>query len=644
MKKLSIIIPYYNGGKYTDELINTLAPQITDEVEVFLIDDGSEVPFSNPQPWLTVIKQPNGGVSAARNTGLNHATGEYIAFIDSDDLVEPYYIEKIINKIDKEHFDYLYMSWKSFGGWNTTTQIKSLEDEFPTWNLCVWNRVYKKSCIGDIRFNTKKLIAEDADFIREVQYNCNKKSFISNNMYLYRSNTPDSLTKKFNEGKLITGRVVYYFDKITPEMEYLLPEVKKINETQEVIIMTNHNEIPELKKYAMVTAPVAIKGTELRGQPTTLFKKITFNIDLKSDIVIYTKKTYSIGGIETFIYNFCLNLYDTYDIIILYEEMDKEQIKRLSPYARVIQNKPNLNIQCTNLLINRISDSTPKNIKYQKKIQFIHSCRLMKQWKAPLNNDLIVPVSNIVKDSFQEDIKDHPTKVIHNFTNIPIKTKKILHLVSATRLSFEKGGQRMEKLVTLLQKYNIPFIWLIFSNNKEKAEDIPGVFYMSPTLNIYDYIKDADYLVQLSDSEGFGFSIVESMMLGTPVLTTPIDILEEINFKEGVHGYKLPFDMSLTEEQIQQIYQKIPKCFYVYDNKPIKEQWKETLGLPNNQTQKKYVKLNITCDNYKLIKAKKNYTSLALNKKIVTGEILSVSPDRYNLLLSKGYIEPYLAD
>ena len=95
---------------------------------------------------------------------------------------------------------------------------------------------------------------------------------------------------------------------------------------------------------------------------------------------------------------------------------------------------------------------------------------------------------------------------------------------------------------------------------------------MPPTLDIYDYIKDADYLVQLSDSEGFGFSIIESMMLGTPVLTTPIDILEEINFKEGLHGYKLPFDMNLTKEQIQQIYQKIPKCFYVYDNKPIKEQ------------------------------------------------------------------------
>ena len=86
----------------------------------------------------------------------------------------------------------------------------------------------------------------------------------------------------------------------------------------------------------------------------------------------------------------------------------------------------------------------------------------MKQWKVPLDNDLIVPVSNVVKDSFQEDIKNHPTKVIHNFTNIPIKTKKILHLVSATRLSFEKGGQRMEKLVTLLQKYDIPFIYAIY--------------------------------------------------------------------------------------------------------------------------------------------------------------------------------------
>lgn len=130
-KKLSIIIPYYNALKYTEELLNVLEPQITEDIEVILVDDGSTEPFTSNREWLTIIRQKNGGVSAARNTGLDKVTGEYVTFIDSDDLVEDYYIEKIINKIDKEHFDYMYMSWKSFGGWDNVVTLRSVDDEFP---------------------------------------------------------------------------------------------------------------------------------------------------------------------------------------------------------------------------------------------------------------------------------------------------------------------------------------------------------------------------------------------------------------------------------------------------------------------------------------------------------------------------------
>ena len=83
MIKLSIIIPAYNAGPYIYELYNNLKPQLTDEVEVIVVDDGSRIPVEDMEGFK-VIRQTNQGVSAARNTGIDNAKGKYIAFIDAD--------------------------------------------------------------------------------------------------------------------------------------------------------------------------------------------------------------------------------------------------------------------------------------------------------------------------------------------------------------------------------------------------------------------------------------------------------------------------------------------------------------------------------------------------------------------------------
>lgn len=71
--KLSIIIPAYNAEPYIEHLITRLKPQITDEVEVLVIDDGSEFPYLPPYDWVKVTRKENGGVSSARNKGLDLA-------------------------------------------------------------------------------------------------------------------------------------------------------------------------------------------------------------------------------------------------------------------------------------------------------------------------------------------------------------------------------------------------------------------------------------------------------------------------------------------------------------------------------------------------------------------------------------------
>ena len=568
--KLSIIIPCYNAEPFICELLNCLNRQMTEEVEVIIVDDGSKEPFSTSYPWARVIRQKNGGASSARNRGLDEAIGEYVAFIDADDLVADNYIDTLLAKIE-EGFDYLYMSWRTLpGGWQMDVKLNSVDDVFPPFNLCVWNRVYKRSKIGKIRFNTKKKIAEDAQFIREVK-ETGKKAFISDYMYFYRANTPDSLTKRFGAGKVQTRRVVYNIPHVKPDPD-LLAEVRRLDKEAEVIIMTDKNEMPELSKYAMVIKPTLMKGTELRGEPTSLFTKI--EPSLKADIVIWTSITQKIGGIETWIYNFCTAMHRYYDIIVLYDEMDDAQADRLTPYARVV--KRSKEIECETLIVSRITDKAPSCVAYNRKIQMVHACKMDESWKVPQDADEIIGVSEVVLKSFDQD-----GKVIHNL--VYTEKSDALLLISATRLgTFEKGLKRMREMASQMKAAGIRFMWICFSEVDPECNDI---IWAKPRLDISAFIEKADYLVQLSDAEGFGYSMVEALQLKTPVITTPIEVLNELGFKDKEHGYIVPFEGDMDVKR----FKKIPKVEYTYNNPSIVRKWHNLLG-DGNPTYKPNVK------------------------------------------------------
>ena len=214
MIKLSIIIPYYNVAQYTDELLKCLAPQIREEIEVILVDDGSKVPYKTNYKWCKIYRQTNKGVSAARNKGLELAKGEYIAFIDADDIVAGNYVDRIIKKMP---FDYLDMSWKSLPG-GQQFEVKLTSDTDRLKNPSAVTRAFNRSVIGTIRFNENKQAAEDAEFIMNVCKPDMKVAVITDFMYFYRTYTPNSLTKRYLSGDMETKRIVYHYEHITADM------------------------------------------------------------------------------------------------------------------------------------------------------------------------------------------------------------------------------------------------------------------------------------------------------------------------------------------------------------------------------------------------------------------------------------------
>ena len=627
---LSIIIPAFNAEPYLKSLLNRLKGQLNDKVEIIVIDDGSKVPVKVPS-GIILERQENKGAAAARNKGIDIAKGEYISFIDADDMVREDYIPKILETI-KDKPDYIYLSWETFGGgWDYKVKLKSVSDKFPPFNLCCWNRVYRRDMIGKVRFNEKKAVAEDAQFIREVKEEEKKKAFIPDSIYFYRTDNKNSLTKQMSKGLLDMKRIVYYFPTVTKDMGWLIEEAKKENETAEVIVMTNRNDLPKLREYAMVIPPQQIKGTELRGQSTSLYKKIPQPI--KTQVVIYIKNAHDIGGVETWIYNFCMQMYKLYDIMVIYDDhFGAKQIERLAPFVMIHKNMGR-QILCDTLLNMRITDAIPENINAKEIIQVCHTCQMKENYKIQKEYDKIVFVSKAAAESFESQV-GKKYKVVPNMT-YPKDEKKILKLVSATRLTYEKGEDRIYKMAAGLKENNIPFIWMIFADRPLKKK-IDGIIEMPQTLELKSFIKDADYLVQLSDIEAFCYSIVEALELNTPVITTPIKVLSELGFKDGKNGYTIPFNLSKVD--YNKIYNNIPKFVYKYDNDKIVKQWQKLLGdtkptgAYQSGTEATTMKIRIIED----------YGDVELGRNVTAGEVLVMRTPRAQTIISAGKAEVYI--
>lgn len=188
MTKLSIIIPYYNTLEYTRNLLVMLKKQLTPEIEVLVIDDGCQEKeldrFKSNEIKIVHLEKNSGGASKPRNVGLDLAKGEYITFIDSDDMISEDYIKKILKAISGDP-DIIFLSWQS------KVQEVIMNMRPPRWNCAVWCRVYKKDIIGNIRFDENLRIAEDYVFNEKIKYN--SKICIKNIVYYYNNGRKGSL-------------------------------------------------------------------------------------------------------------------------------------------------------------------------------------------------------------------------------------------------------------------------------------------------------------------------------------------------------------------------------------------------------------------------------------------------------------------
>jgi glycosyltransferase involved in cell wall biosynthesis len=196
MMKLSIIIPTYNVEQYVEECLTSVIPQLTSECELIIVDDAStdttvaKVAILTKRSKATIIFWPlkeNGGVSVARNKGLELARGEYIAFIDGDDKVSPRYILTILLALNTKK-DFYYVGWRAI---NSGYEYKS--QSLPPWNCSVWSRIFKRKVITQ-PFRVGVHWGEDWYFLQDNLNLKNTHGYVRDILYLYRDNREGGLT------------------------------------------------------------------------------------------------------------------------------------------------------------------------------------------------------------------------------------------------------------------------------------------------------------------------------------------------------------------------------------------------------------------------------------------------------------------
>ncbi len=222
--KVSVVVPIYNVEKYLNRCLQSIINQSYKNIEIILVNDGStdnslqiaEEEEKNDSR-IKIITQKNQGLSMARNTGIQHATGEYICFVDSDDFVHKDYVKCLIENLEENDSDisvcdYLYINEKD-ETWSKKNKEEKIFSNLEAINdllvgnqeteVMAWNKLYKLSLFKENNiFFPKGKLHEDNFTTYKLYYYAKKISLIPDKLYFYLQRTDSIMGKKFNIKRL----------------------------------------------------------------------------------------------------------------------------------------------------------------------------------------------------------------------------------------------------------------------------------------------------------------------------------------------------------------------------------------------------------------------------------------------------------
>lgn len=298
-------------------------------------------------------------------------------------------------------------------------------------------------------------------------------------------------------------------------------------------------------------------------------------------VIIYISNYNSIGGVETFVNNFINRMKPYFDITLMYDNADTiDLLLRASKHCDVEKLEHDQKYKCDVFICASAWGYEPyNNITAKKYIQMVHADYgyYIKGWNFSYKKHKKVThhvcVGNLVADSFEKVTKLKCDAIIYNLLDNTIKpSPKVkndkLQLVTLSRLSGEKGFDRMVKFA---EQIPCDYEWNVWGNISgvwakaiiKKFSHLPKVKFNGITTEPYKEIAKADYLVQLSDTEGYCYSVIEALQMNTPCIITPFTSGNE-QIKHKKNGYIVSFDVDNIN--FDEIINKIPKVSTFVEN------------------------------------------------------------------------------
>lgn len=334
----------------------------------------------------------------------------------------------------------------------------------------------------------------------------------------------------------------------------------------------------------------------------------------------------NIGGVETFLYELGKKYGKDYDITLYYRNGDKEQIKRLKQYIRLRVWRGE-NVKCDKFFFGWSSEMLD-SVEADEYWQMLHAdyrAQKMQPCRDPKVTGYL-GVSKAVCDIFEECFH-LPAQLCYNPLTVD-KPRKLLRLISATRLTQEKGGHRIKQFADALDAAGIPYTWEIFTNDlpSKVSNDNPNIVFRDVRLDIRDQIANADYLVQLSDTEAYSYSVIESLALGTPVIVTPWPCIVDLGVVDRVNGFILPF--SMEDLPLKEIYKGLKRFKYEIRQDCLPDYLAPGKG---NYEEEKNIPVKVRTVAY--------YFDIVLQRHLRPGEEQEVTQERADRLVELGVAE-----
>lgn len=319
---ISVIVPVYNVEKYLERCVKSIAAQTYKDLEILLIDDGSTDKsgkmcddFQQTDSRIKAFHKQNGGLSDARNYGIEHSAGEFISFVDSDDYIDEKMLETLHRLITENDADLAVCSAMDVFEGKEVTQVKEIKEfnlnkvESYKYMLrgdgipSACNKLYKRQTVGNVRFPVGKLY-EDGFFTPQILKRVEKTAVTSKPMYYYFRRADSITTKPFRKGDL---DVIEAYDKCVKQVKELCPEALPyaefryrnayFNVLDKMLMRDDCKEIPEYKqvvKYLKKHTVQIVKDPGFGKMRRIAAVALKFSVPLYKKILLTKQKIYKI--------------------------------------------------------------------------------------------------------------------------------------------------------------------------------------------------------------------------------------------------------------------------------------------------------------------------------------------------------------